>query len=295
MKEFTDSQPLLETLGSSGQIEEKLLCPSIASLKQNLEEGEIQQYSWISGHEIVADVFMKQGSERRVLEEILIENEFKNSLSSDNIVTYEDGEIKLRNIGEKEDLCLIGVTDASYSQTENAVYGNLIMIGNKNTTAVSPIYWKSGIIRKVCMSPKAAETRSMIKIVDDSLCLARQISLLLNINLKVKEFTDSRPLLETLGSSGQIEEKLLRQSIASLKQNLEEGEIQQYSWISGHEIVADVFTKQGSERRVLEEILIENEFKNSLSSDNIVTFEDGEIKIRNIITKHQADARMEDA
>ena len=144
------------------------------------------------------------------------------------------------------------------------------------------------------MSPKAAETRSMIKIVDDSLCLARQISLLLNINLKVKEFTDSRPFLETLGSSGQIEEKLLRQSIASLKQNLEEGEIQQYSWISGHKIVADVFTKQNSERRVLEEILIENEFKNSLSSDNIVTFEDGEIKIRNIVTKHQADARMKE-
>ena len=134
----------------------------------------------------------------------------------------------------------------------------------------------------------------MVRIVDDSICLARQISLLLNINLKVKEFTDSRPLLETLGSSGQIEEKLLRQSIACLKQNLEEGEIQQYSWISGHEIVADVFTKQGSERRVLEEILTQNEFRNSLSSDNIVTFEDGEIKISNIITKHQADMRMQE-
>ena len=195
---------------------------------------------------------------------------------------------------KKEDLCLIGVTDASYYQTDNAVSGEIIMIRNIKTKAVSPIYWKSGVIRKVCLSPKAAETRSMIRIVDDSVCLAKQISLLLNTNLKVKEFTDSRPLLESLGSSGQIEEKLLRQSIASLKQNLEDGEISQYSWISGHEIVADIFTKQGSERRVLEEILIENEFKNSLSSDNIVTFEDGEIKIRNIITKHQADTRMQE-
>ena len=87
---------------------------------------------------------------------------------------------------------------------------------------------------------------------------------------------------------------MLRQSIACLKQNLEEGEIEQYSWISGHEIVADVFTKQGSERRVLDEILTQNEFRNSLSSDNIVTFEDGEIKIRNIVTKHQADTRMQE-
>ena len=134
----------------------------------------------------------------------------------------------------------------------------------------------------------------MIRIVDDSLCLARQISLLLNTELKVKVFTDSRPLLESLGSSGQVEEKLLRQSIASLKQNLEDGEISQYSWISGHKIVADIFTKQGSEREALEEILIDNEFRNSLSSDNMVIYEDGEIKIRNPITKNQADARMQE-
>ena len=108
----------------------------------------------------------------------------------------------------------------------------------------------------------------------------------------MKEFTDSRPLLESLGSSGQLEEKLLRQSIASLKQSLEDGEISLFYWISGSAIVADIFTKQGSERGALEEILIDNEFRNSLSSDNMVIYEDGEIKIRNLITKNQADARM---
>merc|ERR1712105_232068 len=169
----------------------------------------------------------------------------------------------------------------------------MIMLGNKKTTAVSPIYWKSGIVRKVCLSPKAAETRSMIRIVDDSLCLARQISILLNTGLKVKVFTDSRPLLESLGSSGQVEEKLLRQPVASLKQNLEDGEISQYSWIPGTEIVADVFTKQGSERVALEEILIENKFRNSLSSDDVVVYEDEEIKIKNLITKTKADERMQ--
>ena len=95
-----------------------------------------------------------------------------------------------------------------------------------------------------------------------------------------------------MGSSGQVEEKLLRQPVASLKQSLEDGEISQFSWISGSEIVADVFTKQGSERAALEEILIENEFRNSLSSDNMVIYEDEEIKIKNLITKTQADARM---
>ena len=162
------------------------------------------------------------------------------------------------------------------------------------TKAVAPIYWKSGVIRKVCLSPKAVEMRSLMRVVDDSLCLARQISLLLNTELKVKQFTDSRPLLESLGSSGQVEEKTLRQSIASLKQNIEDEEIAQFSWIPGSEIIADIFTKQGSEREALEEIMNKNVFRHSLSSDNKVIFENEEIKIKNLITKNQADARMRD-
>ena len=60
------------------------------------------------------------------------------------------------------------------------------------------------------MSPKAAETRSLVKVVDDTMCLARQISLLLNMEVKARLFTDSRPLLESLGSSSQVEEKTLQ-------------------------------------------------------------------------------------
>ena len=83
----------------------------------------------------------------------------------------------------------------------------------------------------------------MIKVVDDTLCLTRQISLMLNTRIETRVFTDSRPLLESIGSSGQIEEKLLQQSVAALKQNLEDAEMDRFSWIPGTEIVADVFTK----------------------------------------------------
>ena len=41
--------------------------------------------------------------------------------------------------------------------------------------------------------------------------------------------------------------------MAYLKQSLEEGEIMGYSWIQGEEIVADIFTKQGSTQDTLEE------------------------------------------
>ena len=59
------------------------------------------------------------------------------------------------------------------------------------------------------------------------------------------------PLLESIGSSGQIEEKALRQSVAYLKQSLEDEDVTAYSWIPGEEIVADILTKRGSRRETI--------------------------------------------
>ena len=114
-----------------------------------------------------------------------------------------------------------------------SLWQDIVMLGIKEATDVSPISWKSGVIRKVCLSPKAAETRALIRLVDDGMSMARQVSQLMDVDVKTRIFTDSRPLLESIGSSGQIEEKQLRQSVAYLKQELEDGEILGYSWIQG--------------------------------------------------------------
>merc|ERR1712082_133041 len=121
--------------------------------------------------------------------------------------------------------------------------------------------------------------------MDDAVHMAKQVSQLLNVEMRTRLFTDSRPLLESIGSSGQIEEKALRQSVAYLKQSLEDEEVADYSWIQGEEIVADIFTKQGSKRAVLDEILVKNEFKNARTEDNKVTYEEDEFEIRNKVTK----------
>ena len=92
-----------------------------------------------------------------------------------------------------------------------------------------------------------------------------------------------------------MEEKTLRQSIASLKQNLEDEEVQRFSWIPGNQIVADVFTKQGSDRDSLDEIMSKNIFRHARTEDNMVIYENEEIKIKNLITKIQADERMRDS
>ena len=70
-----------------------------------------------------------------------------------------------------------------------------------------------------------------------------------------------------------------------MKQSLEEGEVASFVWIAGTEIVADVFTKQGSVREALDEIISSNVFRHAQTVDNLVVFEDDEIKIKNLITK----------
>ena len=62
----------------------------------------------------------------------------------------------------------------------------------------------------VCVSLKAAQTRSLLRLMDDGVHMAKQLSQLLKVSIKTRLFTDSRPLLESKGNSGQIEEKALR-------------------------------------------------------------------------------------
>ena len=82
--------------------------------------------------------------------------------------------------------------------------------------------------------------------MDDGVHMAKQLSQLLNANINTRLFTDLQPLLESIGSSGQIEEKALRPSVSYLKQSLEDEDVLTYSWIPGEEIVADILSKQGS-------------------------------------------------
>ena len=87
------------------------------------------------------------------------------------------------------------MSDASYHYDDRSVAGEIIMLGSKKTGKVAPLYWRSGVIRKVCISPKAAETRSLLRLMDDGVDMAKQLSQLLNINKKTRLFTDLQPLL----------------------------------------------------------------------------------------------------
>lgn len=122
------------------------------------------------------------------------------------------------------------------------------------------------------MSPKAAKTRSLLRLMDDGLHMTKQLSQLLNVTIKARLFTDSYPLLESIESSGQNEEKSLKQSVAYFKQSLEDEVMMAYSGIPGEEIVADFLTKQGSRHDILEEILVRNLLRHVQPEENLVIY-----------------------
>ena len=45
-----------------------------------------------------------------------------------------------KRIGDKKELCIIGVCDASYHCDDMSVTGEIVMLGNKKTSNVLPIY-----------------------------------------------------------------------------------------------------------------------------------------------------------
>ena len=46
-------------------------------------------YSWIQGEDIVVDVFIKLGSKRDALEEIVSESKFRHAWTKDNLVVFK--------------------------------------------------------------------------------------------------------------------------------------------------------------------------------------------------------------
>ena len=59
------------------------------------------------------------------------------------------------------------------------------------------------------MCPKEAETRTLMKIMDNSMTILSHLSRLLKIKVGAKIFTDSRLLLESLEDLATLRRKLL--------------------------------------------------------------------------------------
>ena len=166
---------------------------------------------------------------------------------------------KLRfvRLGALSELEVKVYADASFSNQDGSTKstaGRVILLKNKNENTVNIISWKTKKIARVCRSVKTAETRAIDEAIDEAVHVARIIKEIYNgyVDLKkpsqipVTALTDSKSLWESAYNTRQCEEKLLRNTIASIKEFLLEGKVQSIDWVPTKLQLADPLTKKGS-------------------------------------------------
>ena len=137
--------------------------------------------------------------------------------------------IRYTRIGDLSDLKILAVTDAAYLKLEDktkSVLGRFIFMTNNDESVVAPIAWKSKCIPTVCKSAKDAETRAADKCSEKAIYIARAVKELFTgergeSQIKVDMLTDSMPLLDSLNSTKQVDNKLLRPLIKYMKSCLD--------------------------------------------------------------------------
>ena len=163
---------------------------------------------------------------------------------------YKNNILKFTKIGNISELIVKVYADASYGNRDNgtrSTEGRVVLLQNTETEAVNISGWKTKKISRVCRSVKAAETRALENGIDDAVNIARVLKEIYTgkINLRnpeqipVEAVTDSKLLWESIHNSRQCEEKMLRNSIANIKEMKTLGYIRRIFWFPKENKKAD--------------------------------------------------------
>ena len=129
--------------------------------------------------------------------------------------------------------------------------GRFIFLSDQEEKRVCPIAWKSKTIATVCKSAKSAETRAADKCIEEAVYVARCLKELItgergDRQLEVDIRTDSKSLIDSIDSSRQIDDKLLRPTVKWMKQMLDGKQVRTVRWVDGENCIADILTKPGA-------------------------------------------------
>ena len=177
--------------------------------------------------------------------------------------------LNFTQIDRKENLKIKVYTDASFNNQDDklrSTEGRVILLEGKDSRKSNIFSWKTKKITRICRSVKAAETRSLENGLDEAVHFARMIKEIYEgkVNLKspgqieVEAMTDNKGLWENLHNSRQCDEKLLRNSIALMKEMIEKKEVKRVSWVKTDEMLADVLTKIGGNNTDIKEVVTRN-------------------------------------
>ena len=99
---ITDSEPTLENIASTRQIERKGLRMTVQEMKEKLIEGEVKSYQWLSTKEMWADGMTKEMEMADGLRKLLQSGKCEIRKEEVNKVVYENKEVKMLNIRNRK-------------------------------------------------------------------------------------------------------------------------------------------------------------------------------------------------
>ncbi len=93
----------------------------------------------------------------------------------------------------------------------------------------------------------AAELRAVTHVYDAGFALAHAFSVLLSRKMKIRVFTDSRTLFDSIVTLRSMTEKRLLIDIAGLREAYSKGDLSNLGWIRSEYNIADALTKEKKE------------------------------------------------
>ena len=99
---YTDSEPSLESIASTRQIERKSLRMTVQELKERLMEGDVRSYQWIPTKEMWSDGLTKEMEMAEGLRKMMQTGVCEMKKEEVNKVVYEKDEIRMVNIRNRK-------------------------------------------------------------------------------------------------------------------------------------------------------------------------------------------------
>ena len=177
--------------------------------------------------------------------------------------------LNFTRLGPREHLKIKLFTDASFNNQDNklrSTEGRVILLENKLTNKSNMFSWKTKKITRICRSVKGAETRALESGLDEAVHFARMVheiyegkdNLKKSKQIYVEAKTDNKSLWENLNNTRQCDEKLLRNSIALIKEMVECKEVKTIDWVETSAMLADTLTKRGGNNSWIRSVIARN-------------------------------------
>ena len=159
--------------------------------------------------------------------------------------------IFLPRLDESKELKLVVYSDASHANLADGVSsgrGHVIFLSDGWNCSV--LSWASNKINRVVKSTLAAEGLSLLEALEEAIYLRVLISEMLykdrnDKSIGIYAYTDNKSLYESIYSTKQASEKLLRIELAAIEQMINKQQVNSVEWVSTVDMLADALKKKG--------------------------------------------------